>query len=298
MTPNVRRMGEGGHPRWGEGLGCIGAGIALLLGTVPLQRVLAPKVGAYHPWWEVPCLVAGCVFLLAGILLFVVPTMRPRTELPQDQMSDHLKALRAVAQRFQNNVSRCTQVSYENQTEEAMFKQHVGGLATKVDDYQIALENLSIQTKSLTEFFRRSISVFSEDDGWNQRDLFRATNQYMRSASTEFHRHGAEPSSEYERIHYPNEGLFRLQWLIRDKPGHSFGHVVWASPMDNYEDRRNTLSMWLAHAIESLEYQRFKLALADVYQTQDTSFCALEPILARPGFPGICGRACRQPKDA
>ena len=59
--------------RWAESLACAAVGLALLLGIVPLQRALAPALGPYHPWWEIPGLVLGGVFLIVAVVLVVPP---------------------------------------------------------------------------------------------------------------------------------------------------------------------------------------------------------------------------------
>ncbi len=60
------------HPvSWFEALTVMAFGLALLIGLVPLQRALAPKHGPYHPWWEIPGLVVGGLFLLFGLVLLV-----------------------------------------------------------------------------------------------------------------------------------------------------------------------------------------------------------------------------------
>lgn len=55
--------------RWTEILALAAVGLTLLVGVVPLQRALAPAHHAFHPWWEIPGLIVGALFLLAAIVL-------------------------------------------------------------------------------------------------------------------------------------------------------------------------------------------------------------------------------------
>jgi hypothetical protein len=61
--------------------GCIGIGLTLLIGTVPLARSLYPRSS---PWWLAPGLILGAVLLLFGLIILVLPTSTvnvPTTEL-------------------------------------------------------------------------------------------------------------------------------------------------------------------------------------------------------------------------
>ena len=51
--------------------GCIGIGLTLLIGTVPLARSLYTR----SPWWVAPGLILGAVLLLFGLIILVLPTL-------------------------------------------------------------------------------------------------------------------------------------------------------------------------------------------------------------------------------
>jgi hypothetical protein len=266
-------------------------GLALLLGMVPLQRALAPAHGPYHPWWELPGLVAGAALLVVGLVFVFMPTA---PTVPSTEMGRHIEALRATAHRLREAVRACRNTSFGNSIEEKMFRHHARRIAGGVDRYQEAVDAFAEKSKEVDNYFTQAVQDFDEDDGWDRGDLLRAARQLVRSAASEHYRHGADPPSEFEGIHLEKDGRFLLQWLVRERPGKAFGFVIWNSPKDDRDEFRTTLEAWLLKTLSSPEYQRFKAALRALYTLQDTTSRDLEEALTRPGFPGKCGKVCQQ----